>query len=73
MRKRLIDLGAEITEKKERGPKPLAALVQERDRAADADPEGGDGQRDRLGGRQMEITAAVVPENSRRSKSTRSS
>ena len=27
-RKRLIDLGAEITEKKDRGPKPLAATVQ---------------------------------------------
>jgi tripartite-type tricarboxylate transporter receptor subunit TctC len=28
VRKRLIDLGAEITEKKDRGPKPLAALVK---------------------------------------------
>ena len=27
-RKRLIDLGAEITEKKDRGPAPLAALVK---------------------------------------------
>ena len=28
VRKRLIDLGAEIAEKKDRGPKPLAALVK---------------------------------------------
>ena len=28
VRKRLIDLGAEITDKKRRGPKPLAAMVK---------------------------------------------
>jgi hypothetical protein len=28
VRKRLTDLGAEVTEKKDRGPKPLTAMMQ---------------------------------------------
>ncbi len=43
-RKRLIDLGADIAEPNRRGPQAACGAGQERDRTADADPDGGERQ-----------------------------
>ncbi len=61
VRKRLIDLGAEIAEKKDRGPEAARCAGEERDGAADADPDGGDGEVALVHCQTLHVMPGLVP------------